>query len=101
MAAASLETKITESETQTAGTNNNNEPNPKAPKAANEESIIQESNELECHEGEDNCFKCNGSGIIYVSDGIYGHCDDCCGEFFPSNCHQNCQVRLNARNMCK
>jgi hypothetical protein len=97
---------MTSTQTKTDGKTekDENENQTNEPKIMTDKEVIKSEHhvvELECHEGEDNCFKCHGSGVVYVSDGIYGHCDECCDEFFPSNCHQDCQVQLNARNMCE
>lgn len=45
---------------------------------------------------DDDCVCCQGKGIAYVSDGIWGHCMECFGEYFPT-CPPGCTLNALAK----
>jgi len=42
------------------------------------------------------CPTCGGSGVSWVSDGRCGHCAECYGAVFPTNCNNKCFASTNS-----
>jgi hypothetical protein len=42
------------------------------------------------------CYMCS-NGVAYSYDGIYAHCMECFGSFYPNDCPKGCTIEARCR----